>query len=353
MSPKNMPLKRVLENGELSYVLSIVPYLFLLVGVVMSVWASMTFPIHADEKVFLAVARIMRDGGLPYRDVVDNKPPGIYGLLWLFMPIFGKNLLLYRILVVFSNWCISSILFLRCRTINMKRGVLAAGIYLIISTYYQSNFIMTEVFLAACLMAAYYLSEGLGEMIDRRADLIQWSRKVGLKSRVLTIGCLLGLGVCFKQPGIVFVPVFLMYVVLFVMKNKPLGLSPRWVVLLFILGVITPITGCIIWLTMNKILGLSFSQIIVQNIYSYTSQWFFGNFYSYLPIILPTIPLWVFVGIRYIGRRNISLSDWLLLGCIVVYVPFLLFRPYHHYWIPVLPLLVCCFPLKRSVETIR
>jgi hypothetical protein len=55
-----------------------------------------------DQSIYALVAREMAHGGIPYRDVWDFKPPGIFFIYWLAQTLFGENMLAPRLLEVFS-----------------------------------------------------------------------------------------------------------------------------------------------------------------------------------------------------------------------------------------------------------
>jgi hypothetical protein len=55
-----------------------------------------------DQSIYAVVAREMANGGVPYRDVWDFKPPGIFFVYWLAQSLFGQNMLAPRLLEMVS-----------------------------------------------------------------------------------------------------------------------------------------------------------------------------------------------------------------------------------------------------------
>ena len=67
--------------------------MILLVLVVMVSWqlAPSVVKQGRDSGIFAYTGRVIRDGGLPYRDAWDNKPPGVYYIDALAFVLFGVN----------------------------------------------------------------------------------------------------------------------------------------------------------------------------------------------------------------------------------------------------------------------
>lgn len=55
-----------------------------------------------DQSIYALVAREMAHGGIPYRDVWDFKPPGIFFVYWIAQALFGQNMLAPRLLEMLS-----------------------------------------------------------------------------------------------------------------------------------------------------------------------------------------------------------------------------------------------------------
>lgn len=320
-----MPLKLVLKTEELYRVI-------LIGGILVLAWTSFTFPIHPDEKVFIKVTETIVQGGAPYRDFFDNKPPGIYLLLVPFVVVFGKNMLILRLIPFAANLTIGYVLILLCRTIKIKREVLVAGLYLLISPYYQSNFILTEVPMTLCLLIGTYL-------------LVVY-HKTGQSREVGWVGFWVGMAVLFKQPALLYsliFPFFLLY------KQK--GSSQRKNVLLlgtYLSGLLLPIIICGLYLASHNILAISYQQIIAYNLNSYPPFSIFDTVLFIPQILFPIVLLWVFIRYFIKKSRIKPYYFYFISSLIFIYSPFLLFRPYHHYWMPVLPFILLLFFSKKD-----
>ena len=59
----------------------------------------LTEPLFRDEGFYAAVAQQLLDGGIPYRDAFDNKPPLVFVWYALSFAMFGENVWAPRLLV--------------------------------------------------------------------------------------------------------------------------------------------------------------------------------------------------------------------------------------------------------------
>jgi len=57
----------------------------------------LTYPFGSDHGSFAAVADVIARGGVPYRDVWEIKPPGIYYLFWAVFAAFGRSIFALRL----------------------------------------------------------------------------------------------------------------------------------------------------------------------------------------------------------------------------------------------------------------
>src|ERR1051326_2737767 len=56
-----------------------------------------------DESLYLLVAREWLDGKIPYGELVDNQPPGIYGLFVAAQLVFGRSVISIRLLACLAS----------------------------------------------------------------------------------------------------------------------------------------------------------------------------------------------------------------------------------------------------------
>ena len=84
-------------------------------------------PFLKDEGFYAATAQIIRDGGLPYRDAFDNKPPLIFGWFALSFEVFGETLWAPRLMAAICVSATVPVIYAQGRTLFTHRaGVIAA-----------------------------------------------------------------------------------------------------------------------------------------------------------------------------------------------------------------------------------
>lgn len=116
-----------------------------------------------DSGIFAYTAKVISDGGLPYRDAWDNKPPGVYYINALSFQLFGfDRWALWNIELIFT--VVTGIMFFQLLMIIYRRRLLAAGgtaLFLIMSRHPEiigdGNFTETYALLpqVLCLYAGY------------------------------------------------------------------------------------------------------------------------------------------------------------------------------------------------------
>jgi O-antigen/teichoic acid export membrane protein/4-amino-4-deoxy-L-arabinose transferase-like glycosyltransferase len=161
------PLPRI--RLSLSKVAKLVPavrlrdwhvYLALLVLTVL--FRSSTFFTAAadwDESVYLLVSRSLLEGHLPYTEVWDHKPPGIYVIFAGAQAVFGHSMLAIRLLscLVVALTCVVLYKFGRSMTGGSQAaGVAAAGLYGASSLLNGGLAANTEIFFAPLVALAFY-----------------------------------------------------------------------------------------------------------------------------------------------------------------------------------------------------
>jgi hypothetical protein len=151
---------------------------------------TLLYPFSRDHALFSYVGRVWLRGGLPYRDVYDFKPPGIFALNALATAVFGYNQWGIRLLeiggVLLAAWCIT--LAVR-RDSERARGELGANALLFVGLYYTTfnywDTSQTEFWEGLCVLAAYAVAENVASV--RRAAWVS--------------GALVGAAVLFKFPA--------------------------------------------------------------------------------------------------------------------------------------------------------
>jgi 4-amino-4-deoxy-L-arabinose transferase-like glycosyltransferase len=127
-------------------------------------------PFMRDEGFFATVAQAMRDGGMPYQDGFDNKPPMIFYWYYLSFALFGENILAPRLLVALLLCGTSVMLYFQGRIIGSHRiGLIAAGAFgvsmgfALFETNANVEYFMLPVLVAALL--AFTLAQRTGSLL--------------------------------------------------------------------------------------------------------------------------------------------------------------------------------------------
>ncbi len=71
-------------------VIVLIAFPLLVVGVLI-LTPLLTYPFGRDQGVFAAAADILAQGGVPYRDIWDVKPPGVFYAYWASFILFGRS----------------------------------------------------------------------------------------------------------------------------------------------------------------------------------------------------------------------------------------------------------------------
>lgn len=93
---------------------------------------SIFYPYGRDQGIYAYIGNIILDGGLPYKDAWDFKPPGIYYIFALSSLLFGKSMISIRIFEII--WQITTALFISAIATKVLRrrliGMIASSAYL-------------------------------------------------------------------------------------------------------------------------------------------------------------------------------------------------------------------------------
>lgn len=146
-------------------------------------------PMDRDEGVYAYTAQIWRSGGAPYRDVWDQKPPGIYAIHAVGQMLAGPETVLgARMISLLANLLTTLCLFrIASRWFGPAAGLVAAAcsaLYLG-APFIEGNQSNTEPFLTLFLTAAL-------DVFTSKSDRAVW----------LATGACLGCALLFKPSGI-------------------------------------------------------------------------------------------------------------------------------------------------------
>lgn len=113
-------------------------------------------PFMRDEGFYATVAQILLDGGVPYRDAFDNKPPLIFGWFSLSFLMFGETVWAPRLLAAICLSATTALVYAQGRLVYSHAGGLIAALAFALSigiADYQTN-ANTEYFLVLPMVAA-------------------------------------------------------------------------------------------------------------------------------------------------------------------------------------------------------
>ena len=155
---------------------------------------TFAFPVwNVDEAIHAAVARTLQEGGVLYRDAIDQRTPLTYVAMAAIFALTGSNNMLAVHLATALLIASTGVLLLLTgrRAMDRGTGILAGGLYVLLSTglFYQgdANAFVTEWFVAFFTSAA---------------ALCFWANaSLEWMGRLPATGALLSLAVLSKQPA--------------------------------------------------------------------------------------------------------------------------------------------------------
>ncbi|MEW6534074.1 MAG: hypothetical protein AB1454_00465 [Candidatus Auribacterota bacterium] len=141
-----------------------------------------------DEALYAEIANVILDGGIPYRDAWEQKPPGIYYLYAMVFALFGRNNLIAVHWTALAAICgtIIGIFLIGKRLRGTVTGLIAGFLYgLMTSAGSPSHFHAANTEIFSVCIAVW----GLWIYIRFKSQLIFFS------------GILFSVSALFKQPG--------------------------------------------------------------------------------------------------------------------------------------------------------
>jgi Dolichyl-phosphate-mannose-protein mannosyltransferase len=164
-----------------------------LVVVFLRALPNLRYPIGRDQATYCVIGQGLLHGQLLYRDLWDNKPPGIFFIYALIVKVFGPVM-----------WCVGAVdilwlLVISCCIFYFARrymGTPAAALAMVFNAvrHCRQGYIhaaQPETFLMLCVFAAYFL------LLPGKARSV---------SRLLAAGLILGAGVWLKYNAVAFFP---------------------------------------------------------------------------------------------------------------------------------------------------
>ncbi len=131
-------------------------------------------PFMRDEGFYAAVAQQLLDGGIPYRDAFDNKPPLVFAWYALSFVMFGENVWAPRLLVSLLLSATTLLVYLQGRLLFGRQAGLLAALAFALSiglAVFETN-ANTEYFMLLPLVGSVYCFTLAERSFDARLYLL-------------------------------------------------------------------------------------------------------------------------------------------------------------------------------------
>ena len=298
-----------------------------------------------DEGSHAAVAAILMDGGLPYLNAVNNKPPGIFYIYLATFYLFGKfNMMAVHLVAFFWTLATGILLSLLAKKLGGARaGLFALLFYLTFTTALYPKMIAanSEIFMAL----PYSL-----------AALLLWHACIREKGYLFFLsGFMSGLALLIKQVAgveVVAVSAYLLFVIPLLSGRRRIVSSVAACVQ-FGAGFVLPVgTVASLFYKYGILADQIFWNITYPRRYislGASNQGFVSQILAeFVPFVLSTIILWALSGIwmkhviadlrergkSFASHFSLFLILWLAAS---MYAAFIGNRMYGHYFIQILP----------------
>jgi 4-amino-4-deoxy-L-arabinose transferase-like glycosyltransferase len=282
-----------------------------------------------DEGYFMFMGKSISNGAVPYITFADNKPPGIWYLLFAAFQVFGKSLYVARGMTYAANAFSALLLYFTGKELwNEKAGMISSLVFLfgMVIPAFEGYYVLTEPFLA--------LFSILGFLFFIKAN--------GRIPYLIASGAAIGVAALFKQTGILpLLAIFLFYLLSLWIpanRNRTYLLGSLKGSLLVISGFVAPLLVVAAYFWSQNAL----SQLVNYSIFGLRG---YGTVFNILSLgyeflsfsIVWTILLIAFcvVVYRFISKRT-GLETLIAIWLLVSFLP-LAARQYGHYFIQVLP----------------
>ena len=170
---------------------------FFLLSFFLRFWTLFVSVLDKDESIYILGADSLLNGNLPYIEIWDNKPPGIFILFSLTMLILGNSIVSIRILSIVATTFTSYFLYRIGRTIDSKQGekigLLAGGLYAIFSLHNDGAAANGEILFAPFVTGAFMLLFQERKFSNIRVFLIGLILGIGMQIKYLVMMDVLGL----------------------------------------------------------------------------------------------------------------------------------------------------------------
>jgi len=299
-------------------------------------------PLERDEGEYAYAGQLILQGIPPYKLAYNMKFPGTYAAYALIMSIFGQTIHAIHLGLLLINVATIALIFLvGRRLINTIGGLTAAASYAVLS-------VSPSVLGLAAHATNFVVLPVLGGILLLKGQRVTDSEPSQPKQlvRLFASGVLFGIGILMKQPGLLFIPFGIIYIV-WRDLNRRLSLNRMLLNILIFLG--------------GSAFPLGITSLILWQVGVFDTFWFwtinyarqYGGlvplkqapqifFRSADEVVLTGWPMWMLAGIGIITglwdrRMRVStlfLVAFLFFGALAV-CPGFFFRT--HYFILILP----------------
>jgi len=170
---------------------------FLLLSFFLRFWTLFVSVLDKDESIYILAADSLLNGNLPYTEIWDNKPPGIFILFSLTMLMFGNSIVSIRILSILATTFTSYFLYKIGKTTDQKQGekigLLAGCLYAIFSLHNDGAAANGEILFAPFVAGGFLLLFQNRQLSNIKVFLIGLILGIGMQIKYLVIMDVLGL----------------------------------------------------------------------------------------------------------------------------------------------------------------
>ncbi|MGD1713127.1 ArnT family glycosyltransferase [Dapis sp. BLCC M172] len=170
---------------------------FILLSFFLRFWTLFVSVLDKDESIYILAADSLLNSNLPYIEIWDNKPPGIFILFSLTMLILGNSIVSIRILSIIATTFTSYFLYRIGANIDPKQGdkigLLAGSLYAIFSLHNDGAAANAEILFAPFVTGAFLLLFQDRKLSNIKVFLIGLILGIGMQIKYLVIMDVLGL----------------------------------------------------------------------------------------------------------------------------------------------------------------
>jgi len=274
--------------------------LLFLLNLVLVFYQPLYHVLFIDEGQYLLVSKKMIEGWVPYRDIIENKPPGMYISVIPAVLLCGNDIAKLRVYTAFMvSLTIFLVYLIGKKLSNRKGGFLAAAIMIFINAFpgFCGYVLMTDPVANLFIAAMFYC-------------LVCFE----LSYSVIFLVSILFAAACSVRQTCIFMIIPVIYELYNSGKKLEWGRSAA----VFAAGLSVILVPMVIYLFMNSALQYAFYWMFLalvgskwQSISDVASTWVMMAI-LFLPFVLLTV-----IGLRRMNKKYITIFLWLLSGLII------------------------------------